>query len=480
MFATITAGIASTGIGLLLIALGSLATYFTKTKEGADKLKQVLAGIGAAVSVITDRVSKVGGALVKLFKGDVKGAMTDVKDAVTGIGEEIKEEVKIMVDLEKATQRVRDAENEFTVAKAKSRKVVAQAKLDAKDETKTLEERRKALQLALKEQEAITARELQLAREKMRIQKEAMETSQNLEEDEKKLAQLTADVYDKEAKALLQQKRLKQELNTFDKKIADEKQAVIDAENEAFDKMIAANDAWNQKQQEEFLALQELKQENAIAEIDDLRNKLLMELEVQEEADLRAIEGMENFEQMKEQINIKYNRKRKKVNQDADASEEKSAKSLKDMKIAFAMQTLSAIEQVAGEGTAIGKAAAVAQATIAGTQATINAFQTASASPLNAIIPGYNFIQAGLAATFAAMQIKNILSSKPPSTGGGGGGGGGGGRDAVAEAPAPQMMSGAFELGGGEAPPVQRAFVVTDEMTNSQNQLANIRRRATI
>jgi len=41
-------------------------------------------------------------------------------------------------------------------------------------------------------------------------------------------------------------------------------------------------------------------------------------------------------------------------------------------------------------------------------------------------------------------------------------------------------MSGAFELTGGQAPAAMRAFVVTDEMTNSQNQLANIRRRATI
>jgi hypothetical protein len=46
--------------------------------------------------------------------------------------------------------------------------------------------------------------------------------------------------------------------------------------------------------------------------------------------------------------------------------------------------------------------------------------------------------------------------------------------------PAPQMMSGAFELTGGMAPDPLRAFVVTDEMTSSQAQLANIRRRATI
>jgi hypothetical protein len=42
------------------------------------------------------------------------------------------------------------------------------------------------------------------------------------------------------------------------------------------------------------------------------------------------------------------------------------------------------------------------------------------------------------------------------------------------------MMSGAFELTGGQPTQALRAYVLTDEMTDSQNQLANIRRRATI
>ena len=68
-----------------------------------------------------------------------------------------------------------------------------------------------------------------------------------------------------------------------------------------------------------------------------------------------------------------------------------------------------------------------------------------------------------------------MSGSKADSNGGGGGGGG-----MEAQTPAPQMMSGAFQLGGGIEPEPTRAYVVTDEMTNSQNQLANIRRRATI
>jgi len=58
--------------------------------------------------------------------------------------------------------------------------------------------------------------------------------------------------------------------------------------------------------------------------------------------------------------------------------------------------------------------------------------------------------------------------------------GGGGSAGAAPMTPAPQMVGGAFELGGGVAPEPLRAYVVTDEMTNSQDQLADIRRRATI
>jgi len=81
------------------------------------------------------------------------------------------------------------------------------------------------------------------------------------------------------------------------------------------------------------------------------------------------------------------------------------------------------------------------------------------------------------AAAIIAAGLANV--AKIYSTPVAGSSGGGGGISAPAT-PAPQMMSGAFELSGGVAPEAMRAYVVTDEMTNSQNQLANIRRRATI
>ena len=92
------------------------------------------------------------------------------------------------------------------------------------------------------------------------------------------------------------------------------------------------------------------------------------------------------------------------------------------------------------------------------------------------------FAQGGFAgfATGAAViaaglnNVRTILSTDVP------GSEGGGGSAPAPQTPAPQMMSGAFDISGGVEPEPVEAFVVTDSMTNSQNQLANIRRRATI
>ena len=139
------------------------------------------------------------------------------------------------------------------------------------------------------------------------------------------------------------------------------------------------------------------------------------------------------------------------------------------------MNGLKLVEQIAGEGTKIGKAAAVAQATISGTQSVLEAYKSGVANiPMMAATGGsFGFIQAGLAAGFSALQIRKIIAGQGPS-------GTEGTQDTTETTPAPQMVSGSFDLSNVQAPEPLKAFVVTDEMTSSQNQLANIRRRATI
>jgi hypothetical protein len=150
-------------------------------------------------------------------------------------------------------------------------------------------------------------------------------------------------------------------------------------------------------------------------------------------------------------------------------------KALQSFNVGMAQQGLQVVADAAGEGTALAKAAAIAQATISGVQGVQNAFTAANANvALTATTVGaYPITMAALAGVFAAANIAKIASGTPASP-----------SDAPpppsTTTPAPQMMSGAFELGGGVKPEPVKAFVVTDEMSNSQSQLANIRRRATI
>ena len=129
-----------------------------------------------------------------------------------------------------------------------------------------------------------------------------------------------------------------------------------------------------------------------------------------------------------------------------------------------------ALSKLAGDN----KALAVAEATIATWLGASKAL-SATGTPIDWVN----------AAAIIATGLSNINTILSTDVGGGGGGGGGGSVSssaAAAQPPAPEMLSGAFGgqiTPGGEAQPIQ-AFVVTDDMTNSQDKLATIRRRATI
>jgi hypothetical protein len=120
-----------------------------------------------------------------------------------------------------------------------------------------------------------------------------------------------------------------------------------------------------------------------------------------------------------------------------------------------------ALSSLAGENKALAVASAVIDTYVGANKAFAQGGVAGFATGAAVIAAGLN-------------NVKTIMQTDVPNSGGGGG------VSAPAQAPAPQMMSGAFELSGGVEPEPTRAYVVTDEMTNSQNQLANIRRRATI
>ena len=428
MFGSIKAGLISTGIGAFVVLIGSLVTYFTSTKRGADKLSQAFTAMGAVVDVLTDRISRIGEIVTLVFSGEFKKAGEIAKNVFAGITTEIGNEVAAMVALKKRTQELRDADNEFMIQKAATRQEIEKARLNAEDETKSAKERLDALKTALTLEEKTTNRELELARERLAIQEEEMALSENSAEDEQRLAQLKVELIETETASVKMRRRVVTEVNALEREINSE-------------------------------ATQRLKERR---DADEERYKGIEKLvDVTVEANDQLIQAdnsvLDNY--------LANNAKKK-----------KDAKSLADAQKGMALDGLALAVQIAGEGSTIGKAAAVASATISGVEGVQNAFTTSQKSPITALMPAYPFIQAGLAGAFSAVQIQKILSGGSA----GGGGGGGGGVSAAPSTPAPQMMSGAFDISGGVAPEATKAYVVTDEMSNSQNQLANIRRRATI
>ena len=489
MFGTIKAGLISSGIGIFLIAIGALVQYFKDSEEGASKLKQITSALGVVFGNFTDIISNLGKLLFETFSNPkqavadlwtaiktnlvnrmeglidsfgalgkvIKGALTldwdamkdggadfgesmvqistgvddlfnKVKDGVDStidsfkeFGKVTKKEVAQAIQLEKDRLALQIFEREAIVEKARTEKDMMELRLKARDfETFAAEERlgfmREANVLAAEQLE----KDLFVAKEKLRFQVEensySKSTQQNLDDE----AALQAAVFNLEKSNFSERKRLKSE-----------EQAIV--------KEIAANN--------KILAKEKLDQ---IA------------------AELKATEDL--YDAQIKQADA-YEKRVEKLAKD----EIKLANDVRNAKQDSAKSGLKLIQEVAGKGTEIAKAAAIAQATISGVQGVQNAFTTAQKSPITAAFPAYPFIQAGLAGAFSALQIQKILSGSPA-----GGGGGGGGASAVPSTPAPQMMSGAFDISGGVAPEATKAYVVTDEMSNSQNQLANIRRRATI
>ena len=123
-----------------------------------------------------------------------------------------------------------------------------------------------------------------------------------------------------------------------------------------------------------------------------------------------------------------------------------------------------ALGQLAGEN----KHLAIAEAIIA--------TYTGATKALGATGTPIDWVNAAaiIAAGFA--NVRKIMQTDV----GDGGGGGGAPAMATPQAPAPEMMSGSFTLGGSEEIEPARAYVVSDDITNNQNKLAIIRRRATI
>ncbi len=196
-------------------------------------------------------------------------------------------------------------------------------------------------------------------------------------------------------------------------------------------------------------------------ELAELERAYELKLEMAEKAGMKTAAITEQYEKEKADIVKSY---QEDIVKWSDMSSEQQ--------LGIASQTAGNMAKILGEETEAGKAMAVVQATIDTYASAQAAYKSLAGIPV--VGPALGAIAAAAA---VAMGLKNIAAIKSAKADGGGGGSM---PSATPSTPTTTVASGAFTLEGGTEPEPARAYVVSDDITDSQDALANIRRRATI
>ena len=82
---TLKGAVMATGIGALVLIVGSLVAYFTKTKKGMEVLQVATAALGAVMGVLTDVLSSIGEVMVWAFNSPQE-ALDAVSEKMEALG----------------------------------------------------------------------------------------------------------------------------------------------------------------------------------------------------------------------------------------------------------------------------------------------------------------------------------------------------------------------------------------------------------
>jgi hypothetical protein len=427
----IKAGIGATGIGLLVVALGTIAANWEDIVSAAkeafpalnnvgnvfNKLKEYAFGAG---NVIKNYILMPFKALGQLIAGDFKGAIEEIKKGFDVVGNyeagAAKERQNQRDDAakERLEKQIKDNEKQIEVLKAAGKNTYNIELENIKRKQKLYADDKEKLDQALQEERVLRAAHQKQLDDKSKADRLKREQEEK-EAREKAAAEKKA--YDEETLKGIQQLNLLTVENNLE-------------------------------------SLQQQQQDTLDAGIAEMTDFYAINEEKQKADELTA-----------EQTKIRE-------------------RAVANAKLDIAQNTMALISEIAGKGSAVGKALALAQATISGYQGVQNAYTTAQASPITLTFPAYPYIQAGLAGAFSLLQIKKIMSTDPsgssaPNLGGGAGGGGGATPPSfnVVGSTGVNQLAGA--IGNREAAPVQ-AYVVANNVTTAQSLDRNIIQSATL
>lgn len=186
-FRVLKLALAATGIGLIVVALGSLVTFLTKTTEGTKQLAIAAKALEGVFNVLIGTVSGLVKGLGQIFSGEFRKGLVTVGETITTIDDRIADVVESsekLVVLERQFREANIAAIETVQALEDQRDQLA---LLAEDATTSFAAQRKA-------QEDLQKVERDLANERVAQAKRARDLLQkNLEAAERQGAQRTLD-----------------------------------------------------------------------------------------------------------------------------------------------------------------------------------------------------------------------------------------------------------------------------------------------
>jgi hypothetical protein len=195
----VKAAFASTGIGAIVIAItiaiAGLVSWLKRSDEGSLQLAKAFNVVSSVVEVLLDRIALLGSAIVKLFKGDFKGAAEDARAVVTNIGSAIKD------NIDKA-DKLTELQREYDLWNINHKKRLAELNVKASEYAKimrdevnyTAQERLQALNNYRALQNKINEEQRKNLEYQINIERTKQSLGYSSIEDRKKLADLEADL----------------------------------------------------------------------------------------------------------------------------------------------------------------------------------------------------------------------------------------------------------------------------------------------
>lgn len=407
-------------LAAIVATLALVFKAFTSTKEGGEKLERILAGVGAVVDILRDR-------LLKLVSLDFKGAFL-------GFGDEVEREFTQAANAAKKLQEVTDAARNLSVSRAKLNRDLAENDRLINDANTSYAEKKRLLGEVEKAESKQTQAELANAKKKLAAISQQNRLSDSSKEALDAEAEARVKVYELEQKSAEDRKKILDFNRTLDDTEKSRLKEISDAKAAAYKERLAKQKEAQQKEKEALKKHNEelaaLRKEQADAEKallqfnQDLSDKTeeeklarqkqraLEEIEIQRkkgidvsniialneekfanlEDELREKRAKEKEEKEKEQFDKESAAKDEAYKQDLEAQKNKleQERAIEDAKIGLLQQSVNLFNGIFGKSKKAQKAALIASNALGLAEVAINTQRAVAADvavPLGAGLP---------------------------------------------------------------------------------------------